>query len=168
MGKVILIYLKHGFRNSSCHTSPQSLSLLQAIDCTGEASTTTSSKRDDIVQQSSKNVPHTATQTSAELLQLVRICKPNGRKKELDEFQEVKVTEQCVYLLITANTSYCTHVGSAETNNIFKTADVEILSYETTHTTDDSVSKNCVQWAVNLKEEDFANNSMQDKAYNRC
>jgi hypothetical protein len=57
-------------------------------------------------------------------------------------------------------------MGSAERNNTFKTDDVEI-TYETTHTTDASVSKNCVQWAEQLKEEDFANNGVQDKFCNR-
>jgi hypothetical protein len=57
-------------------------------------------------------------------------------------------------------------VGSAERNNTFKTDDAEI-SYETTHTTDASVSKNCVQWGEKMKEEDFVNNRVQDMVYNQ-
>jgi hypothetical protein len=96
----------------------------------------------------------------------VRIYKPDGRENELNEFQEVMVTEQCVFPFITSNISYCTHVGSAERKNTFKTDDVEI-SYEIAHTTDASVSKNCVQWVEKLKKEDFANNRVKDKVYNR-
>jgi hypothetical protein len=85
--------------------------------------TTRSKEVDDIAWLSSKHVPKTALQTCPELLELVRIynCIHNGEG----------VNTEFVWTLV--------KLYAGEGNNIFKIADVEILSHEPTASIDTPV-----------------------------
>ena len=121
-----------------------------------------STKKADIVAWlSDKNIPHTSSQTRVELLELVKLNKPNKKTYEID-----LIARQHGHRVVRLPPYHCHYnpielIWSqvkgyvADKNNSFKFADVERLTREAIDSISVSSWADCVRHAEKYQEDDF-------------
>ena len=126
-----------------------------------KAPSSNTKKADIMSWLSNKNIPHTSSQTRAELLQLVKQFKPIRNTYEIDN-----IASEHGHRVVRLPPYHCHYnpielIWSqvkgyvAERNSTFKIADVEKLTHEAINSITTAAWKDCVKHAEKLQQDDF-------------